>query len=282
MNQSDITYQEKLDELRLDVSHPNNLGKSFILVEGDHDIRLFRKLFNLQSCKVESIPGGKLKLEECVDELNRIYILVIGIRDADFIHLDKTNSYAKLNMFLTDYHDIEICMLSDDEVFSSIMFEYTDFSVDLHKSKKLEIFKSIEEISLLKFLNDKEDLRIEFSAGFVDLLFVNSDQENILKEYYRRSLRKSPNARIKDFDTIDSKIKALKEQGYDFLQLTNGHDLIKALAEYLRKKGTGAGISADSISSSVRIKYTDIQFSMTELYKTTKQWADSNNCVIYR
>ena len=64
MKRQDITYQDKLNELRLDIAHPNNKGITFIFVEGESDIRLFRKFFSLETSKVESIPGGKFKLEE--------------------------------------------------------------------------------------------------------------------------------------------------------------------------------------------------------------------------
>jgi hypothetical protein len=37
MQKSDISYQEKLNELRLDISHPNSSGISFILLEGETD-----------------------------------------------------------------------------------------------------------------------------------------------------------------------------------------------------------------------------------------------------
>lgn len=48
MKQSDISFQDKLDELILDVRHPNTQRQRtvFILVEGDTDIRLFRKLLD--------------------------------------------------------------------------------------------------------------------------------------------------------------------------------------------------------------------------------------------
>jgi len=34
MRKQDITYQDKLNELKLDLSHPNNSGIAFVLVEG--------------------------------------------------------------------------------------------------------------------------------------------------------------------------------------------------------------------------------------------------------
>ena len=106
MQRGDISYQEKLNELRLDITHPYSKNINYVFVEGKSDIRLFRKLFNLDTCKVETIPGGNPKLEECTSELLSFHTSVLGIRDADFIHLSD-DEYAKNGMFLTDCHDIE-------------------------------------------------------------------------------------------------------------------------------------------------------------------------------
>ena len=173
MTKKDITYQDKLNELRLDIAHPNNKGMAFVFLEGDSDIRLFRKLFNLDNCKVEIIPGGKFKLEDCVGELVNVYPLIIGIRDADFIHLENI-PYSNANLFLTDLHDMEMMLVSEDEVFSALIFEYTSLTKDKHSEVRKNIMISIEQISLLKWLNEKENLEYKFEAGFQDLIsFVN-------------------------------------------------------------------------------------------------------------
>src|SRR6187431_1307189 len=133
MKKSDISYQEKLNELRLDIAHPKSSGISFVLLEGDTDIRLFRKLFNLKNCKVENIPGGNKKLEECVQTLVHVYPLILGIRDADFIRINETE-YSLDNMFLTDLHDIEITMLNFEPILSAIVFEYSSIDKDQHET----------------------------------------------------------------------------------------------------------------------------------------------------
>ncbi len=61
MQQSDYTFTNKMDELRLELPHPNNYDKVFLLLEGDSDIRLYRKLCNENTTKIEVIPGGKVK-----------------------------------------------------------------------------------------------------------------------------------------------------------------------------------------------------------------------------
>ena len=41
MKKQDITYEYKLTELRLAISHPNNKRMVFVLLEGKTDIKLF-------------------------------------------------------------------------------------------------------------------------------------------------------------------------------------------------------------------------------------------------
>ncbi len=187
MRKQDITYQDKIDELMLDMSHPNNHGQLFIFVEGESDIRLFRKFFNLDNCKVESIPGGNTKLEEGVRVLTRSYPLVFGIRDSDFIRLGSIE-YNQTNMFLTDLHDIEMTLISEDEVFSAVVFEYSGIAKDDHNGIRLKIIKTIEKVSYLKWLNQVENLELKFEgSGFQDLVsFVNEDID--FSEYFKRVL----------------------------------------------------------------------------------------------
>jgi hypothetical protein len=280
MNQQDISYQDKLNELRLDISHPNSRGRVFVFVEGETDIRLFRKLFNLDNCKVENIPGGKLKLEKCVGELVPNHALIIGIRDADFTHLS-TTPYTISNMFLTDFHDIEMSLIAEDEVFSAIVFEFTKLSKQAHNAVREDILEIIEEISLLKWLNTIEDLRIEFGeTGFQDIIsFVNNSID--FEEYFRRLLSKSLNANITDIAIIRSKIDTLKSSNPDAFHLSNGHDFIKVFSQFLRVKGNVKSVSNELISSIFRTNFRNDLFAKTLLYQNTKQWADANNCSIH-
>lgn len=279
MKRQDITYQDKLNELRLDILHPNNKGIVFVLLEGESDIRFFRKLFDLSNCKVETIPGGKFKLEECVEKLVIIYPLIIGIRDADFIHMGAT-IYNKTNVFLTDYHDMEMILISEDEIFSSILFEYTDLPKDKHSETRNNIMFSIEQISFLKWLNEKENLEYKFDAGFQDLIsFVNLKID--FAQYFTRVLSQSPNAKITDTTIIQDKIRILKETTPDPLQLCNGHDFMKALSQFIKQVGNGDIVKYEHIASSCRMIFVFNHYRRTKLYLNTKKWADNNKCIIY-
>ena len=279
MKKQDITYQDKLNELRLDVSHPNNKGIAFVLLEGESDIRLFRKLFNLDNCKVEAIPGGKFKLEDCVDELANIYPLIFGIRDADFIRLG-IHPYSKANMFLTDFHDMEMLLISEDEVFSSIIFEYTSLTKDRHSEVRTSIMISIELIGYLRWLNEIEKLEYDFNCGFQDLISF-SNLEIDFSQYFARILSKSPNAKLTDITIVVKKIKLLKETNPNYFQLTNGHDFIKALSRYVKDSGSGRGISEENVNSSLRMAFTFEHYKLTHLFSDTKSWSEMKSCNLY-
>lgn len=279
MRKQDITYQDKLNELRLDILHPNSKGIVFVLLEGESDIRLFRKLFNSDNCKVGTIPGGKFKLEECVGELVNIYPLIIGIRDADFVHLG-TKPYKKINVFLTDFHDMGMTLISEDEVFSSLVFEFTDLPKDKHPVTRNNIILSIEQIGYLKWLNEEENLEYKFKAGFQDLIsFINLKID--FDQYFSRVLSKSPNAKITDKTIILEKMRILKETNPNPLQLCNGHDFIKAFSQYIKQVGSGKDVNAEHIASSCRMTFIFNHYRKTGLYLNTKIWADKSHCVIY-
>lgn len=275
MKKQDITYQDKLNELRLDISHPNNKGIVFVLLEGDSDIRLFRKLFNLQNCKVETIPGGKFKLEECIEKLINTYPLMIGIRDADFVHLSN-QAYTKPNLFLTDFHDMEMMLISKDEVFSTLMFEYTFIKQEKHTSVRDEIILYIEQISYLKWLNENEKLELLFESGFQDLVIFLNQPFNF-KEYFKRILSKSSKAKITDINQILQKINVLKAISPDPFQICNGHDFMKVFCQYVKQKGDGRIIGDDNICTSFRISFTLSHYKKTKLFNQTESWANSNN-----
>lgn len=279
MEKEDVTYQYKLNELKLDISHPNSKGINFVLVEGKSDIRLFRKLFNFDKCKVQNIPGGKIKLEECVSDLLKKHHLIIGIRDADFIHLnDKV--YSKHNMFLTDFHDIEITILAQEDVLNALFFEYTNLPKEKHIDLRNNMMKSIEKLGCLKWLNDRENLEFKFSAGFQDLISF-ADKKIDFSKYLKRVLSKSDNARIKDKDIIQRKIDSLVLEKPDLLQLTNGHDLLKIFAKYFNEKTNHKRHDNEDLATAIRMSFTANHFEKTKLYIELLAWGKEKNTKLF-
>jgi hypothetical protein len=279
MKREDVTFQDKINELRLDIRHPNNRGICFVFVEGDTDIRLYRKLFNIDTCKVENIPGGNIKLEECVTNLVEVYPLMIGIRDADFINLEE-DDYTVKNMFITDYHDIEMTMIAQEEILNSLMHEYTDIHKRGYNSFIDEVVKSIQQIGYLKWVNCVENLELEFNFGFQDLISLTNYEINF-DEYIARVIAKSAAGQSLNAQTLKEKINQLIAKKPDLFQLTNGHDLLKVLAKIFRDKFGQTGLTDSHLASSFRMMFTVAHFEKTNLYNLTSSWASENNCDIY-
>ena len=276
---TNITYQQKLNQLRLDTEHPKNQGINFVLVEGDTDIRLFRKLFDLDKCKVEYIPGGKLKVEECVVILLEEYTQIIGVIDADFSHLEET-SEDKINIFLTDYHDIEMMTLIEDDILHKVLHEYTNIPKNEHITFRDKVLNSIKKISYLKWLNDRESLELNFKKTNILPLISFNNFSLDFDTYLSRLLTKSENARIKDSTIISQKTDELSQKNVDLFQLTNGHDALNLFAKYIREKSKRK-LAEDSIPSALRMLYTNVHFRQTNLHKALSEWANENNTQLF-
>ena len=283
MTKDDITYKMKLDELiqelNLSPSLPNSRRKHFICVEGDSDVRLFRKLVDLERCKIEQIPGGKAKVEECVEDLSAkstIHSRVIGIRDADFEHL-KAEAYTLKNMFLTDFHDIEMTMLAFDVVLNALFFEYTNLEQAEHTCLKNSLMLAIRPMSCLKLLNERESLLLSFEVGFEQLLSFGGGVFSFdFETYLQRVLSKSKNPTINDASTLLQKVAAIEQENLNLLQLTNGHDLLKAFAVYFREVEQKKGTSGEDLEKITRIKFDQTEFQQTALYQQLLAWQQEN------
>lgn len=274
-----ITYQDKISELYLDLSHPHNKKINFVFVEGDTDVKLFRKLFDMNKCKVERIPGGNVKVEKCVTDLKSKHSLILGIRDADFLHIaDET--YLKPNMFLTDYHDVEMTMLSQQKILNAMLFEYTELPKTEHIAFRDKIMQAIEKTSYLKWLNDREHLELEFATSLQEL-FCTADLSFDFATYLDRVLAKSSNTQLKDVDVIIKKINKLMLQQPDLLQLTNGHDLVRTLAKYFREINKKRTPTEDTLASGMRLSYDFNCFEDSQLYDDLQKWAKSHSTILF-
>jgi len=100
--------------------------------------------------------------------------------------------------------------------------------------------------------------------------------KNDRKRHIKNVISKSNNAKEKDLEIIKDKIQLLKSREINHLQITNGHDFLKVLSKYCNGK-TNDG----HLASAIRIKYNFHNFSKTNLYKDTKNWAEQKNCSIY-
>lgn len=273
MKQSDVTYKEKLNELRMDLQHPRSHGIAFALVEGDSDIRLLRKFFRNERCKVERIPGGKPSLLQCIEEL-KAYVLIFGICDADFDNLDGVAYGA--SVFLTDCHDMEMTIIKDDPTFESLMHEAM---VHNYAEFRGRVISTIENLSLLKWLNMRESLELNFRPSFSPLISCAHWNMSI-EDYIDWVLAKSPQARNTSRASLLSKMDTLRLNNPDCWQLTNGHDFFRCASKYLKDVYGMNHMNEDSLHAFARVAYSLDRFKTTTLYTNISHWCSKNGCDI--
>jgi len=100
-------------------------NKSLLIIEGKSDFKIYRSLFddkNVYLYKNGSCDG----LIPLLEHLNLEYMdCCLAIKDADFDNLEGKKYPQLQNLFLTDFHDIEMMMI-DDDAENKICSEFLD------------------------------------------------------------------------------------------------------------------------------------------------------------
>jgi len=218
--------------------------------------------------KVEMVNGGgKNELRDALLILLQETNQVIGIRDADFLHLDQQQERIDV-LFLTDAHDAEMMLLACDDAFKPLVAEHIPAQLTTFSHLRDHLLSSLGFLSGIRWINNTEDLGLNFnSIGIANFYHANNlciDQNKCLTELATRSPNKK---RLPDIAEIEAKIADVT----DYYNLCNGHDVLKAFALHISANNS-KGIKDDDISRALRIAYRKQDFALTMLFNRLKQW----------
>ena len=146
---------DKANDIRLSLNTPRGSKIVWVLVEGEDDGKIYPKFFDASKAKVEYV-NGKTSLIEALEILTQETKQVVGIADADFLHLNKLYPRVK-NLFYTDYHDIEMTMLSFEEVRNNLLTEYQ--LQDKQQTIWQNVLEEASYIGYIRWYNDINDNR---------------------------------------------------------------------------------------------------------------------------
>ena len=244
-------------------------------MEGESDEKFFSKIFSGEKVNVRRSYGGVRKLIHIVNTLIKQTRAIIGIRDADFLPLN--DKYTPIpNIFLTDYHDLEMMTAASDTVYESVVIEYAG-KENLSLLDRETILRSISFIGGLRWLNDRLKLRLNFQgmglAEFYDGEHQSLNKAALLSKVQKRSPDKRGNANIRD---IEAGIAGVT----DYLNLCNGHDFHKALASCIRSCGRNQ-VHDKAIAAGFRMTYRFQDFQESRLYEELKEWADKQSISLF-
>ena len=255
-----------INSIRLQLRHESSTNKIWVLVEGEYD-RLYKKLIDGEDVRIEVAYGGITNLHRAINELLKETDSVIGIRDADFIHLEK-KQFTEKNIFLTDYHDIEMMIIACDVAFDAVYKEYDSNGINANALRD-EILNIISFAGRLKWLNHTEKLELVFKNLGIGC-FYNSEAKTFDEDaYIEIIMKRSPH---KNRPVLKEEIKMKFINVNDYLNLCNGHDFHQIFAKQITDKSQRS-VGHKEIAKSFRIAYRLDDFKSTNLYAKLIEWA---------
>lgn len=243
-----IDANDKVVDIRLSLR--SEIGKDliWILVEGENDSKIYPKFFDNQKTKVEFVGGGKGQMQIALNVLTQETDKVIGIRDADFCRIDQ-NIPLDRNLFLTDFHDIEMTMLSSEEVLTNLFIEYSvnNYISDIWRN----ILNEVSFVGYVRWLNEKNIVRLLFKGlRFGDFVELQDSQIRLKRRDFLSELNQRSQNKIQEI--TEEIIDRFQQENPtdDFLNLCNGHDVTAFLSLRI-----GAIVSHKEFCRHLRLAY---------------------------
>ncbi|MFW2378145.1 hypothetical protein ACN4FU_05630 [Aliarcobacter butzleri] len=275
----------KITEFRIVLNHiKKDNDKVLILVEGNTDIKFFRKIFNTDYSIVKEL-NGKDKIKNILNALLNDFNNVFGIRDLDF---DKLESYENSkNLFLTDYHDFEVEMIESD-AFNAIIDEHSNNQC--HANYLCNLKDNIYSIALiigyLRWFNERtykatsSHILLFDGLKFEDFIQLNNCRLELIADVFYDKLlihSKTKNSALSlTKEDIINTIDELKKISTDKLQICSGHDLTEIISIALNKR-----INRKNIESNLRVAYKFDYFKNTQLHKKIEDWNKEYNYKLF-
>ena len=266
---------DKINAIRLQLRHPSGGDKVWILVEGESDQKLFGKFISNPNTSVEQVHGGLSSLQKAVKTLVEETKQVIGIRDADFLHLEGKLEVVS-SLYLTDYHDAEMMMIASNETLASLIAEYLDPNIYHPETLREEILRSITPLGNARWYNCQHSGSLSFK-GLAFSLFYNPANFSInlqvcIQEIHKRSKNREIELEEYILDTLS--------ESTNLLQLCNGHDFERALALFISRRRT-KGVSDLEVGKALRLAYTKEEFQKTTLFVLLKEWENNSGYPLF-
>lgn len=254
-----------INDIRLSLNSQVGSKIIWVLVEGEDDCKIYPKFFNEHFARVVFVNGGKRQLTIALTTLTTETDKVIGINDADFLHLEKNYSEVK-NLFITDYHDIEMTMLSFDAVRNNMFTEYCMLD------KRNEIWQNILQVSsyvaYIRWYNEKNNCQINFSGlKYGDLTEISDGKISLKNQELLQKLNTRSQSKTEELNDLNISNFIANNKTSDLLNLCNGHDTAKLLALIV-----GSQVSYKELCQHLRLSFTFKEFSQTKLYSQLSDW----------
>ncbi|MBP2134125.1 hypothetical protein J2128_002091 [Methanomicrobium sp. W14] len=293
---------------KMEKNYPTLSRKIFIITEGPYDYEFYSRFFSGDLCEIR-IANSKKNVISVVNSIlseisGNASDSVIGIIDRDFSFFEDseetniTNEDGEgsrpENLFLTDTHDIETMIVSNDLIKRVLDHYATNSAGKSFQRSMLDavrggdiLSKLVECCSFIGFslyINEKYNLNITFKhinckkrnvfTDFTDVTSMSFD-----KEKYLVLLKKRNKEKYDRFLEALSREKPCFERFLkDPMQLCRGHDLMCVLLADINinyPQKSGEKVRSRDLERLFRNMYDENRFYETGLFKDLKRWAEN-------
>ena len=263
------------NEIKMQLTAPNNTEKAFILVEGEDDISVLGEILDENNTILYESYGGKQDIINLMKNEFSDDKRVVAIVDKDYDEKIEDN-----RIFYYDYCNLEMMIISDDKVFNKLIFKLITKRADYIPYRTL-VLNNLSAFSAVRKTNDAMDWGLNLSK--VPIVGFFNTENNARALVY--SLVQSKNSI--DFE-LDKKQLCEKTENEiintNLLDYTNGHDFCEALSLYLKTVYTERRnikkLGAKDVELLLSMVFDIIAFSRTQLFQQVKQYQESNNLKI--
>lgn len=270
-----ITREDIISEIQLllnaDIAHK----KVVILVEGLDDIKFIRGMcFNIDNILVIQSYSGKLGVIDIMQNYTSEK-RVISILDKDYC-----NKQGGEKIFYYDYCCLEMMLISSEDSFENIFKEYIYLESLSSIEFKEYLLNQLKCFSLLRKINEEENLGIEFYRISINDLYKNN---KINIEDFKDQVNKRNKEILINNKDIETRLDNEYQKKMDMVQLleiTNGHDFCEMFASVSRLHKR-RGVSKNIIESTLRCSYRDSDFYKTKLFKELRDYENRNKIEMF-
>lgn len=261
-----LSKDDAISEIRLIYNEDIEKKHLFIIVEGIGDFKLLRKLFSDDSIIFESYSGKHGVVEIVENEIFRKCDRLLGICDRDY-HCVSDD----IRILYYDCCCMEMMIVKDDEVFSSIYYEFY-FGEMNYSDLRNKIMSELRVLSSFRRANEEKDLRIKLKG--ISLGSAWDKERRTLDNGKIMDTIKRINPQS-DIDSVTKSVELYDQENWsdeDYYNYTQGHDFFELFSLICNSYDDGI-TNKGNLESNARCKYGINQFLSTDLCKSIYDYA---------
>lgn len=258
--------------IRQALMSPAGIRTAWVVVEAEEDVAVYEKFMRRDSTVVKTSEDssgrkGYANVEIIVHEIKeeKPTAHIMGIRDADYSRYEEGYT-VPVNIFLTDYRDLEMMLLEAGSVKRALEARIPEFEDVLDSC-----FPICRLFGYLRIYNEISNLKLRFHDLLKTNLFWDYKNHALIEGWEKQCIDMfvSLVENRCTYDDVNAFIKTKRlyqENSYD---ICRGHDVLRLLSLSLIHEHI---YSVKNIMTIMIASYSSGDFKTTRLYASIQAW----------